>query len=884
MRLWKSQVILTVTLALTTCLAASDYIWIEGENPIRHNTRRHGWYDSVKKDNLSSGDWLSHFAPGAPPTAHYVLNVDQTGVYHFWIRANSVANPKLSYKLDNGSFTQIDLHKATENINIATDGKPDMRFISWINAGKVNLSEGRHTITFKFHSQNNNHGAIDCFVLSRSPFIPRGALKPGQRTNKANPGFFAWEPDIDSFTADALLDLSYINEDVAGQNGRVKARGNGFLLAKGEPVKFWAANIGGLIHSLDHQSQIYLAKHLAKRGVNLVRVHGGIYSSTDPTVNMKKLDDLHHFVYALKQQGIYTKISFYFPAWFRLDPWHKQGDKWPFMLLFFDSDMQQVYFNWADKLLRTPNPYTRIPLGKDPAVAILEIQNEDSHFFWTFGQKNAPAERWNTLKSQYAEWLISKYGSLDKAFAAWRTKPISEDDLANKRIQLFPAWHMTADAVKNAPRNRKRISDQIRFLTHNMRHFYERAIDRFEMYGYTGLVSCGNWRTADPSVLEPLEKYCYTAGHVIDYHGYFDHGHEGQASNYSVRPGHTFTSESALKLKHANPIPHIETDGHPNIISEIGWPTPNLYRAEWPFLAAAYGSLNGLDAICNFAVGSAGWDKGLAKFAMNTPTVLGSFFATALIYRNQYIDEGPVVVQENLEVENLFNLEGSSLSVQPAMDQFRADQIPSGHTGAIEDAIDPATFYTGRVVRSFTAEPGDSHTLDLAEYIDHDAQTIQSVTSQLHIDYGAGVATMNCPKAQGSAGFLGKQGPIRLSNVEIRMKNDYGTVIVVSLDDRPIAESDRILIQCMTIDQLYGWRTSSPDNMAGTIENIGSAPWSVQKIDAHVTLRLQGGSPKKVVALDENGYATEKTTEMRTDGPKVIVHINESSPYTVILR
>ena len=85
------------------------------------------------------------------------------------------------------------------------------------------------------------------------------------------------------------------------------------------------------------------------------------------------------------------------------------------MLLFFDEDMQHVYFNWADKLLNTPNPYTGIPLGKDPAVAMLEIQNEDSHFFWTFNKDNMPPERWKKFTRLYGDWLKRKYGSLDDA-------------------------------------------------------------------------------------------------------------------------------------------------------------------------------------------------------------------------------------------------------------------------------------------------------------------------------------------------------------------------------------------------------------------------------------------------------------------------------------
>jgi len=52
-------------------------------------------------------------------------------------------------------------------------------------------------------------------------------------------------------------------------------------------------------------------------------------------------------------------------------------------LLFFDPRMKAAYKGWLRELLTTPNPHTGIPLAKDPALAIIQIQNEDSTLFWT---------------------------------------------------------------------------------------------------------------------------------------------------------------------------------------------------------------------------------------------------------------------------------------------------------------------------------------------------------------------------------------------------------------------------------------------------------------------------------------------------------------------
>ena len=660
--------VMCVSVVGISVLDADDYIWMEGEDATIQTMQRHGWYDSVAKENLSGGEWLSHFAAGDPPEAEYRLEVPETDEYFFWIRANSVAGPRLSYRLGAGAWKEVDWSGAIENINIASDGKPDMRFISWINAGKLPLEQGQQTIRFRFHSDNNNHGGLDCFVLSRRPFMPRGALQPGIRTGKANPGFFAWEPGVDEFRDDALIDLRYLNEDVAGQAGRVKASGNDFVLGSGEKVKFWGANVGPGVYQLDHASHVYLAKNLAKHGVNLVRLHGSIYGQRDPAINRQRIDDLQHLVSVLKEEGIYVKLSFYFPLWFQLD-----GDRHPFMLLYFDPEMQNLYFQWADALLATPNPYTGKPLGEDPAVAIVELVNEDSHFFWTFGKKNMPETRWELFTRLYGDWLQKKYGSLERAMDAWGAVREPADRLDDRRMELYDAWAMTTEGLQANAARRRRIGDQVQFLTENMRGFYQRAATYLrEKCGYDGLISCSNWHVTDARMLDALERYCYTAGDVIDHHGYYDHNHQGDAASWSVRPGQNFQSQSALHLREPNPLPYVETDGYPHITSEIGWPLPNMYRAEGVFLTATYGSLHGLDGIIHFAVGSPSWDQSVRKFGLNNPVALGSYFAAALAYRRNDVKEAPAVVRDQARLEDLFAMKGSNVFVGAAMDQLRS--------------------------------------------------------------------------------------------------------------------------------------------------------------------------------------------------------------------
>lgn len=860
---------------------AADFIWVEGEAAGKHGMVRHGWYDSVTKGALSGGEWLSHFAAGDPPEAEYAVEAPRAGTYRLWIRCNTVARPRLSCRLGGGAWKEVDLSRAVGAVNIASDGKPDMRFVAWVDAGEVDLARGTNVLRLRFHSENQNHGAVDCFVLTRRPFRPRGALKPGERSGKANPSFFAWEPDVDPFGPEALVDLRSLNEKTAGEKGRVRAKGNDFVLASGEKVKFWAANAGPGIWGLDDAAHVYLAGRLAKCGVNMVRLHGALYGSRDPKIDRGKLDRLHHMVHALRDEGIYVALSFYFPLWFSLDE-----DRRPFMLLFFDEEMQRIYFEWADALLTTPNPHAKLPLGRDPAVAMVEVVNEDSHFFWTFGKKNATEARWRKLQALFGEWLEARHGSIEKAYEAWGGVREAGDDPGSGRVDLYGAWEMTTQGIEANPRKAARVSDQVRFLTENMRGFYEKAIRHFRKEcRYEGLVSCGNWHVADPAKLDALERYCYTAGDVIDHHGYFDHGHTGDAASWSVRPGQEFTSQSAIRLEHPNPIPYVETDGYPHIISEVGWPMPNAYRSEFTFLASAYGALQGLDGIFSFAIGSEGWDERAGKFALSTPATLGCFPAAALAYRRGYVQEAPTVVLDRLALEDLLSLKGSGVFAAGALDRFRAEDIPPGEErrGAVE-GIDPLTFYVGRVARSFAGKPAESVRRGVGDRIDREAKVVRSITGELALDYGRGVVTLDAPRAQGAAGFLGRVGPVKLGRATIEMKNDYGAITVVAMDDLPLERSRKILVQCMTVEQFHGFRASGPGNFGGRIEDVGSAPIGVERFQAVVTLRLEGAAPPAVVACDEHGYPTDRRVAT-SGGPEAFaVTLDPTSPYHVVKR
>ncbi len=888
--------VLVVTVAgndRRSTIDSQRYIWWEGENAYDTNFPAKTSFSAstfaAKSGILSGGKWLSNEGKrsGGEAYAKYKVEVAASREYGLWARKFWKHGP-FRWRFDNGQWQECGRDVAlADSVEIRTH-----LCANWVYLGEVKLDAEEHTFELRLLAAEGEQltACFDCFLLISGAFMPRGALKPGERSGKADPGYFPYEPELDSFSSRALLDLRGLNERTAGESGFVRRRGNDFVLGNGREVRFWAVNVSAENAAGDRASVDYLARKLAKLGVNMVRYHSALFDADAPDparVDAKKLDDLHYLVAAMKKQGIYTYLSFYFPLWFHVKPgygikgYEEAEEKIPFTLLFHEPRMQEIHRSWLKAMLTSRNPYTNKPLAREPAAAIVEIQNEDSYFFWTLDKKRLPAVYWRRLEEMFGAWLAKRYGSLQKARAAWGGAAADGD--GHGRAELFGAWHMTREGLAHADAaRRKRISDQARFLAENQRGYYRATVDYIKQdLGYGGLVSAGNWSTADPAMLEAIEHYTYTVGDLLDRHGYFGGKHEGEGASYSVRVGHTWEDAAAVKAPaKLGPLHFFQLEGYPQTISEIGWPNPNRYRAEMVFLASAYGSLQGVDGIFLFAVGNNFLaDQGMRKFQVGCPLVAGAFPAAALQYRRGDIREAEHAVRQVLGLEEMFSLERATGAGAEALDELRKSD---GRSSIVDsrsgDQIDPLSFFVGKVSRTYG--PGKSRYHDLGKHIDRKAKTIESLGGELYWDYARGLVRVNTWRSQGAAGFLKQAGRIDLSHLSIESGNEFGSLMIISLDGESLVDSGKILVQVLTEEQPYGFKARG-----GEIRDLGGAPMGVKKIDARLTLRLRQPGTCRVIALDENGYATERPVGMSAGSAgEIVVKLNEDSIYHVILR
>src|SRR5260221_4292043 len=258
--------------------------------------------------------------------------------------------------------------------------------------------------------------------------------------------WFAFDPKDDSSATESAIDLRRLNETFAGEHGVIAAKeGRSIHSANEQPVRFWAVN--GPPHELSGDALRRCARLLARYGVNLVRVHGPM-SDKDGEPDLAKVGHAQEIVAAMKAEGIYTHFSIYFPLWFTPSadlPWLAgyDGKRHPFAALLFNPQFQEKHRAWLKALLTTPDEKTGKALVDEPAVFGVEVQNEDSFFFWTFDEKNIPDPQLRILERQFGDWLKNKHGSIEAASAAWNGLKAARDAPGEGRMGFRPLWNMS---------------------------------------------------------------------------------------------------------------------------------------------------------------------------------------------------------------------------------------------------------------------------------------------------------------------------------------------------------------------------------------------------------------------------------------------------------
>ena len=859
---------------LSLSLSATEYIWIEGESASSTSlSDSHGAVSRHK--NLSGG--VSIGGGAGDHHATFDFKSAEAGDWYFYVRKFWLHGP-FEWSV-NGSIARPLNASNTQLLDSVGLGQQHM-CINWAYVGKAKLKKGNNRLHIKKIPADNpsmdNMFVIDCLVFTKRPFKPSGLKKPGEKLGLADAGRWAFEPDYDTFEQEDALDLrGQLNEAVAGANGYVTVSKDGdFVDGKGKPVRFWCTQ-GAALQSMPGTDTITQhAKHVAKRGVNMYRHHGSLNpdGGNGMMPDMSELDAVHKLVAVMKNEGIYTTLSMTYPGHTQIPAsWRLQGFNGGKVggLLFFHDGYKKLYKNWLKVVLTSKNPYDKkkTTLAKDPALAIIQLQNENSLFWYDVWGVRDNAAMNEMLNAKYHAWLKKQ------------KKPSQQIN-----------WNFWE--IENGGNESIRLS--MRFFAETMHDFNK------EMQTYIrkdlkckALINAGNWRTANPEILLDWERWSYTANDVIAVNRYVDgNGPGGRAhvnlqdqvgTGWMVRKGDYFQNVSATTFPQKLATNAKQVASYPYLITESSWVSPMSHQSEGPFLVAAYSALNGVDGYYWFALGSPGYDTSITKWQSANPSIMGGWPAASLMLRKNYLRKGDVVVHEERAMKDVWEARSPVIAEAVGFDQNRDKTISA--QSAIKNSVTDLSYLVGPVEVVYDGNPAKSKAIDVNAYIKDGV--IESVTGEIVMNTNLGLCTINAPKAQGATGFLKKAGQIKTDDVLIDVENDYATVLVVSLDDKALKSSKKILLQITTKCRPYGWRerkaTFTQDNVSMEgfqIEDVGGAPWNVWNADGQISIKNK--KLKKATLLDANLYPVKREVQTTKKSGAFIVQLPKDAMYIVL--
>ncbi len=575
-----------------------------------------------------------------------------------------------------------------------------------------------------------------------------------------------------------IIKNSYHLDPPAGKHGFVIVKNSRFYFEDGTPVKFWGVNLvfGACFPEYDQAEKI--AKFLASLGINLVRLHSmdrwlepnGIWDKNDPKkISITQLNKLDYFIYCLKKEGIYIDLNLLVTRDFS-----KINKKFSGLALggkpacLFASDLIDLQKKYAKDLLLHFNPYTKTTYNNEPAIAFIEIVNECSIFhYWFMGVLDG----FSRPKVELSYYFRKE---LDKLWKNWLEKKY-------KNIVNIP-WNENFNVKNSFNFIFKRPFFRLRFFypkseVQDLMKFY---YDLEKQYFYNMKNYLRNKLKVKSLILTTNSQYCLLnlmiqqkIGDYLDFHFEWDHP---QFPNHRWNMKYfKFTNKNPLEEGEKNWIKifsKVLAKGKPIMVSEWGVNNFNKYAYTVPLLFITYASILDVSGLVAFNF----WNKKFSKsnfyipnfFSFkNNPQKIALFIPCGIAFLNNYIKS-----------KLIFKIK--YFSFQEALNYV----YKYGRKIPFQVVIDNDTLF----IQKFSFNPNlkiKNIALNLSK----------SATAVVKIDWDT---TKKIFKLQGNyiegvTGILSETENIDLNFLEINSKTD-GTIILISLDNKPLVNSKKLLL------------------------------------------------------------------------------------------
>ena len=685
--------------------------------------------------------------------------------------------------------------------------------------------------------------------------------------------FFAWADDMFPFVPsydapDNVVNMSHILEAPAGKYGRIRVADGHFVNDRGR-VRLNATNLTGPANFPTHEEAERLAARLARFGINCVRLHyfdgsylkgnfmlteqQGIMDHSGETrrkFNPAQRDRMDYLVSEFKKRGIYVNVNLHVAR--ALGPADGipsgAGDRNKGFNLFYPP-LIALQKEYAKELLSHVNPYTGMSYLKDPVVAVVELNNEEAlwHKYRWGGLDDRDNVYGKCLKKLWSDWLVKKYGTTEKARAAWKLAENPLPFLDRFRIENgdYPLVH---SKKSRAPVGMKR--DFYQFVTDVEHDFWTGMRDYLRNdLGLEAPVASTQLGYSTPFLLAEMD--------YVDNHAYWCHP--------SVKKDWKIGNK-AMVNNNASCITGLASqrvEGKPYTVSEYNHPYPNFYGAEGQPMLRAYGALHGWDGVYEYSYNNrqnAEPDHNEYFFSMAARTdVLAHMPACAAMYLRGDVKESAAHYVANLPYNEYF-------------DRFV-------NKGPIAQGIESAT--DGKVSQKLSLMRSTAVDLSgMAKVADivppgKEQKVFKSDTDEIVLNgevEGAGVWTVNTPNTKVFSGFP-KGRTFDLGGVKIDVGETtlgWTTISLVSHDATGFGgdgRSARILLAATGLSHNGGAKfTHEGEYVHCRGEAWGNGKTVNEGIPAKISLPSKA-TATKCWALDERGERkAEVPVEADADG------------------
>ena len=642
----------------------------------------------------------------------------------------------------------------------------------------------------------------------------------------------------DDFAPGSVMGLEDWLDRPAGAHGWLKVDDGRFVFADGTPVKFFGTNISWDDMACPRDQADQWNDRWAKYGVNLVRLHkfinpahAGIMTQEDQMVPDPQDIELFDYYHAsARKRGIYLGWSPVFHM--RVSPADRdrvrhydeimaaggRGDVYG--LKNIAPDIQDLLIARVVMPLERRNTETGIRYADDPALAYIELHNEDDIFFdpnnFERLRRSYPTY-YREFQHRFNDFLKDKYGSQEALEPAWGESYPDGQKLSDKSLRTYYPWWEVKGRLS------PRILDSLRFMYETQHEFYARYVEAIRDTGYGGAIcgSCWQGWGWHGHLLNLLTDY--EVG-FIDRHNY--------APTILNRPGVGCISVG-FQQEGNRPFNFSEWGGGP-----VGVPTIALYGL----------GLQGWDASCQFSSKIPGiYNRPQRSVNGNCDDFIqvGQWPALArCVYRGD-VKEGAIVANRRVSIPGL-------MAGEVGFSEEFALLGGGANNKEFSSVVPKEALAAGRVTLEFIDGPVPEEPIvrNVTPYIDRDAKRIRSTTGQLVWQYsGRGFYSVNTPGTQAVIGYPGGE-PIALDDVEIVCPQDTELkVYVTALDETDsIATADRLLVTAFGRDAGTG---AVFDEFTERRLVQGGEPLLLEPVRATITVK--GGGVKAVRPLDHAG-------------------------------